>query len=118
MNLIHNERTKLAAAALNNTTVATIVTAIVAPVVGFLYGSPTASTNRWWFVIGVSWFFLGLVLDMFAQRLLGTEAMTDLQLYLLIAPLVLLATGAALVYFWPAGGPKCGHAGDERKPAC
>jgi hypothetical protein len=38
--------------------------------------------------------------------------MTDLQLYLLIAPLVLLATGAALVYFWPSGGPKRGHAGD------
>ena len=71
MSLIHNERTKLAATALSNTAVATIVTAIVAPVVGFLYGSPTASANTWWLVIGVSWFFLGLVLHMFAQMLLG-----------------------------------------------
>jgi hypothetical protein len=39
MSLIENERTKLLATAMNNTAVATIVTAIVAPVAGFLYGS-------------------------------------------------------------------------------
>jgi hypothetical protein len=46
MNLVHNERTKLLATGLNNVAVATIVTAIIAPIVGFLYGSPSAAATR------------------------------------------------------------------------
>jgi hypothetical protein len=39
MSLVYNERTKLLATALNNTGVATVVTAVIAPVAAFLYGS-------------------------------------------------------------------------------
>ena len=47
MSLVRNERIKLVATALSNTAVATVVTAIIAPVAGFLYGSsPIASS--WW----------------------------------------------------------------------
>jgi hypothetical protein len=35
MSLVQNERTKLLATALNNVSVATIVTGIIAPIVGF-----------------------------------------------------------------------------------
>jgi hypothetical protein len=71
MHLIHNERTKLLATGLNNTAVATIVTAIIAPVVGFLYGSPSAAASRWWSVIGLVWFLVGLALHVTAQFVLG-----------------------------------------------
>ena len=71
MSLIHNERTKLLATALNNTAVATVVTAIVAPIVGFLYGSPSATATRWWPLIGIAWLLVGIGLHMLAQIVLG-----------------------------------------------
>lgn len=51
-NLVRNERTKLLATALNNTGVATPVTAIIAPVAWFLYGTPTITATKWWPLIG------------------------------------------------------------------
>ncbi len=71
MSLIHNERTKLFATALNNTAVATVVTAIVAPIVGFLYGSPSAAATRWWPLIGMAWLLVGVGLHIFAHIALG-----------------------------------------------
>lgn len=38
MNLIHNERLKLLATAMNNVAIAVVVTGAVAPVLGSLYG--------------------------------------------------------------------------------
>jgi hypothetical protein len=71
MNLIHNERTKLLATALNNTAVATMVTAIIAPIVGSLYGSPSAAASKWWPLIGIVWLLVGLGLHVAAQVVLG-----------------------------------------------
>jgi hypothetical protein len=71
MNLIHNERTKLLATALNNSAVATTVTAIVAPIVGFLYGSPNLAATRWWPLIGAAWLLVGLGLHILGQIVLG-----------------------------------------------
>lgn len=45
MSLIHNERTKLLAAGLNNLGVATLATGILAPTIGVLYGSAATNTN-------------------------------------------------------------------------
>jgi hypothetical protein len=47
MSLIRNEQTKLLATALNNTAVATVATAIIAPMAAFLYGS-NALVSSWW----------------------------------------------------------------------
>lgn len=57
MSLVHNERIKLLATALNNMAVATIVTAIVGPIVGLLNGSPGTTITAWWVFSGVLWFF-------------------------------------------------------------
>src|SRR5947208_2580482 len=100
MNLIHNERTKLFATALNNSAVATIVTAIVAPIVGFLYGSPNPAATAWWPLIGAAWLLVGLGLHVLDKSRLGDSRMTDLQMYLLIAPFVLLAIGASATFWW------------------
>jgi hypothetical protein len=47
MNLVRNERIKLLATALNNSAVATVATAIIAPMAGFLYGSSPIAGSRW-----------------------------------------------------------------------
>ena len=47
MSLIHNERVKLLATALNNAAVATVVTAVIAPIAAFLYGSIVVAST-WW----------------------------------------------------------------------
>lgn len=47
MSLVHNERIKLFATALSNTAVATVVTAIVAPMAGLLYGSSAIASQQW-----------------------------------------------------------------------
>ena len=71
MSLIHNERTKLLATGLNNTSVAPLVTAIIAPIVGFLYGSPSAAATKWWPLIGLVWLLVGVGLHVAAQVVLG-----------------------------------------------
>jgi hypothetical protein len=71
MSLIGNERTKLVAAALNNTAVATIVTAVIGPVVGAVYGLSNTPPNGSWFLIGGLWFVVGLALHYSAQVVLG-----------------------------------------------
>jgi hypothetical protein len=70
MSLIHNERVKLLATALNNTAVATVVTAVVAPIAAFLYGSIVVA-SAWWPLMGLVWFFGGLSLHVTAQLMLG-----------------------------------------------
>ena len=71
MSLVHNERTKLLAAALNNVSVATIVTGIIAPIVGFLYGSPSATVSTWWWLIAAAWLIVGAGLHVAAHAVLG-----------------------------------------------
>lgn len=71
MSLVHNERIKLAATALNNLGVATLATGIVAPAIGFLYGTANPETHGWWLLIGVAWLLAGAALHFMAQIVLG-----------------------------------------------
>ena len=71
MTLVHNERTKLLATALNNLGVATVATGIIAPAIGFLYGSEAMQTNGWWLLIGVAWLLAGSSLHFLAWIVLG-----------------------------------------------
>jgi len=70
MSLIENERAKLLATALNNTAVATIVTAVIGPIAGFFYGSATIPESSWFFY-WVLWFLVGISLHLIAQSILG-----------------------------------------------
>jgi hypothetical protein len=67
---VHNERTKLIAAALNNSAVATIVTAFIAPIAGSLYGSASVTGPGWW-ITSVVWLLGGLTLHFAGQAVLG-----------------------------------------------
>ena len=67
MSLIENEKTKLIAAALNNTAVATVVTAVIGPIAGAFYGFANAAPNRFWFLIGGLWFLIGIGLHYLGQ---------------------------------------------------
>ncbi len=71
MSLVENERTKLVAAALNNTAVATVVTAVIGPIAGALYGFSNAAQNRSWFLVGLLWFLIGIGLHFLGQMVLG-----------------------------------------------
>jgi hypothetical protein len=72
MVLIHNERVKLLASALNALGVALIVTGVIAPVAGVLYrGTERGAWNDWWFVIGAAWFLAGVGLHSAGQIVLG-----------------------------------------------
>jgi len=71
MSLIQNERTKLLATALNNTAVATLVTAVIAPTAGLLNGSTPPITWVWWALLEITWFLVGLGLHLAAQAVLG-----------------------------------------------
>ena len=93
MSMIHNERTKLLATALNNVGVATLITGVVAPTVATLYGATNVGGDRLWF--GWNRPTLGG-----AVNYREAQAMTDIQVYMLIAPLVLLGIGAAAAYWW------------------
>jgi hypothetical protein len=67
---VHNEQLKLAATALNNVGVASIVTGAIVPLITRMaYGPPTSVVNGywWWFVLlwiglGVGWHMLGRLL--------------------------------------------------------
>jgi hypothetical protein len=67
MSLLENERTKLVATALNNTAVATIVTAVIGPIAGAFYGFANTAPNRSWFLIGALWFLIGIGLHLLGQ---------------------------------------------------
>jgi hypothetical protein len=71
VNAIHNERVKMIATALNNLGVATIAGGILAPTIGYLYGSSALQTGGWWFTIGVAWFLVGGGLCFFGWLALG-----------------------------------------------
>jgi len=102
MNLVHNERIRLLATLLNNMAVGTFITAIIVPVVGLVYGSPTAP-RVCSLVAGRSGLAYGWRRLTYRRtgRTREAQAVTDVQLYLLVAPLVLLALGA-IAYWWAA----------------
>jgi CDP-diglyceride synthetase len=100
MSLIENERTKLLATALNNTAVATVVTAVIGPIAGLLYGFANATPSRSWFVIGVLFFDRNWLTLSGTTRTREIARMTEVQIYAIVAPLVLLLVGAAATYYW------------------
>lgn len=73
MNLVHNERTKLSAAALNGVAIASIVAGFITPLAALTFGIP-GPIGRGVLVAGlasVAWLAVGLGLHFAARRLLG-----------------------------------------------
>ena len=68
--LVRNEQTKLLANALNNLGVASIVTGVIAPTAGYLFGSLEIDDPFRLLSFVVVWLFIGGSLLMGARRLL------------------------------------------------
>ncbi len=71
MSLVRNERLKLVATALNNTAVATIITAVIGPIVGILNGASGTVVTAWWVFSGILWFLAGIGLHLVGLKVLG-----------------------------------------------
>jgi hypothetical protein len=71
LSLVHNERTKLTATALNNVAVALIVTGFVVPVVGLGQRTdlPAAAGQLWFSFV---WLVTGSVVHYVARLMLGS----------------------------------------------
>ena len=69
--MVRNERLKLLATALNNMAVATIITAVIAPVVTLFNGSTGTAVTIWWAFGSAVWILAGLGLHLAAQGVLG-----------------------------------------------
>lgn len=65
------ERTLLFANAVSNLSVAIITAGIVAPLIGFMYGTSATDTHGWWLMIAVVWFLSGGALDLLGHAVLG-----------------------------------------------
>jgi len=65
--VIRNEKRKLAAAALNNIAVATVVTGLVAPVIalGYQFSAPH---GRFWIAFPVLWLVAAYIIHQIARR--------------------------------------------------
>jgi hypothetical protein len=113
MSLIHNERTKLLAAALNNLGVATLATGILAPTnrVSLRLGR---GQHKWLVVHDRRRLAFGGFGPTFAgvDRSWKAEVVTLVQTYLLVAPIVLFAAAAGLVWITGHGGRDRLHAGE------
>ena len=59
------------ATVLNNLGVATIAGGILAPSIGYFYGSAALNTGGWWLMIAVAWFLIGAGLNIMAWAVLG-----------------------------------------------
>ena len=68
-NLIHNERTKLLANALNTLGTTTIASALILPGIAAAYGL-THPPGRWWPLIGIVWLIAGVGHHVAAQAVL------------------------------------------------
>lgn len=67
--LVRNEQRKLAATALNNIAVATVVTGIVAPVIASAYHVSTPH-GKYWAVFPVLWVLVAMGIHQLARRML------------------------------------------------
>ena len=70
-NMVHNERVKLLAGALNTTGIAVTITGGVAPTVGAFYGTLATVPGWWLFVVASACFIVGAGLHVLAQVALG-----------------------------------------------
>jgi hypothetical protein len=71
MSLVHNERRKLTASALNGVAIATLTAGLIAPLVAVSYGVSGARGGVYFAVTGSIWFFTAVALHWIARRLLG-----------------------------------------------
>jgi hypothetical protein len=99
MSLIHNERVKLLATALNNTAVATVVTAVVAPDCSVSLRLDRGRKR----MVAIDGF--GLVFRWIEPTYNGAahaweaQGMTGLEIYILVVPVFLAGVGWA-AYWW------------------
>lgn len=71
MSLLHNERTKLVANALDRASTACLTVGVFAPIAAAIYTSAGTAHTTWAFVIGtVCWIFAAAVLHMSARYVL------------------------------------------------
>jgi hypothetical protein len=68
--LVNNERYKISATALNNASVAAVITSVVAPATADLYGIGAPKSPYWW-VFGMCWLAGSAALHFAARHLLG-----------------------------------------------
>jgi len=72
MSLIHNERTKLLANALDRASTACIAVGLIGPAVGIASHTAVAPTPNWITLLGTFiWLFTAIALHLFARRVLG-----------------------------------------------
>jgi hypothetical protein len=71
MSLIHNERRKLTATALNGVAIATMAAGLIAPLVAVSYGVSSAPGGAYFLITGSIWFFAAIVLHWIARAILG-----------------------------------------------
>ena len=71
MSLIHNERRKLTATALNGLAVTTMAAGFIAPIVAVSYGVSTVSGSLYFAAVGVIWFLVAIGIHIAAIGLLG-----------------------------------------------
>jgi len=69
--MIHNERRKLLANALNGVAIATMAAGFVAPIVAVSYGVSGAPGGTYFAVTGSIWFFTAMSLHWIARAVLG-----------------------------------------------
>jgi hypothetical protein len=70
MSLVHNERVKLSATALNNTAIATVVTGLIAPAASFAYGLSTGPSGHLWWLVASAWLSSGVLIHFAARAML------------------------------------------------
>lgn len=71
MSLIHNERWKLTATALNGLAIATSAGGVIAPLVAISYGLPNATRGLYPIAVSLVWLSTAIALHLIARRILG-----------------------------------------------
>src|SRR3712207_6134067 len=71
MSLIHNERWKLTATALNGTAIAMMAAGFVAPIVAVSYGMSGAPATGYFAGVSLAWFLAAAGLHLIARAALG-----------------------------------------------
>ncbi len=71
MSLIHNERRKITATAINGIAIATMVAGAVAPLIAWSYGVSNAPSGRYLIVTSAIWFLAAICLHLIARAMLG-----------------------------------------------
>jgi hypothetical protein len=71
MSLIHNERWKLTATALNGVAIVMAATGFIVPIVNLSYGAPATADTWLLILISLAWFGSAVSLHLLARYVLG-----------------------------------------------